>query len=138
MAHFNIYCDDGEQIRSIAFPKIDGLTWHTNVSGSQTNIINGKVSTSRSVGFTVSATGEIAIPKIRVETSEGERFTQAVKFTVGKLSTGMFRKDGSEMPIDEAVFCMFNCKIRSGNNILSERKSRFTSLRLRVRTSACR
>lgn len=104
MAHFNIYCDNGEQIRSIAFPQIDGLTWHTNVSGSQTNIINGKVSASRSIGFTVSATGEIAIPKIRVETSEGERFTQAVKFTVGKLSTGMFRKDGSEMPLDEAVF----------------------------------
>lgn len=104
MAHFNISCDGNEKIRNIVFPQIDGVTWHPNVKGTQTSIINGKISTSLSVGFTVSRTGEISIPKIRVETSEGERFTQAVKFTVGKLSTGMFREDGTEMPLSEAVF----------------------------------
>ena len=71
MAHFNIYCDDGEKIRNIVFPQVDGVTWHPNVKGSQTSIVNGKISSSLSVGFTVSRTGEIAIPKIRLETSEG-------------------------------------------------------------------
>lgn len=104
MAHFNIYSDGDGTIRNIVFPQVDGLTWHPNVSGSQTNIINGKVSKSISVGFTVSRTGEIVIPKIRLETSAGERFTQAVKFTVGKVSTGIFREDGTEMPLSEAVF----------------------------------
>lgn len=104
MAHFNIYCDGGEKIRNIVFPQVDGVTWHPNVKGSQTSIVNGKLSSSLSVGFTVSRTGEIAIPKIRLETSEGERFTQPIKFTVGKLSTGLFREDGSELPLAEAVF----------------------------------
>lgn len=104
MARLSIHCDDGEKIRRVTFPEVDGVTWHENVRGSQTSIINGAVSTALTFGFTVSKTGEIAIPRIRVETSKGERFTQAVKFTVGKLATGLFREDGSEMPLSEAVF----------------------------------
>lgn len=105
-AQFNIYGEDGAKIKNIVFPQVDGLTWLPNIKGSQTTITNGKVSTSFSVGFTVSRTGEISIPSMRVETSEGDRFTQPVKFTVGKLSTGMFREDGSEMPLSEAVFML--------------------------------
>lgn len=104
MAHYNIYTESGEKLENMSFPQVDGLTWHPNVKGSQTTINNGKVTNSVSIGFTVSRTGEIVIPKIRVKTSEGERFTQAVKINVGKLSTGMFREDGSEMPLSEAVF----------------------------------
>lgn len=104
MARLSIHCDDGEKIRRVTFPDVDGVTWHENVRGSQTSIINGAVSTALTFGFTVSKTGEIAIPRIRVETSKGERFTQPVKFTVGKLATGLFREDGSEMPLSEAVF----------------------------------
>lgn len=104
MAHLNIYSDDGGKIRINALPQVDGLTWHPNVTGSQTTIVNGKLSSSVSIGFTVSRAGEVVIPRIQLETPEGKQFTQSVKFTVGKLSTGMFREDGTEMPLSEAVF----------------------------------
>lgn len=105
MSNFVIHLDGDERIRRvIGFPEVDGVTWYPQARGSSTSIVNGVAKSSVSYGFSVSKTGEITIPPMRVETSKGERLTRPVKFTVGKVSTGLFREDGTEMPISEAVF----------------------------------
>lgn len=105
MSNFVIHINGDERIRGVVeFPKVEGVTWYPRARGSSTSIVNGVKKSSVSYGFSVSKPGEITIPSMRVETSEGERQTRPVKFTVGKVSTGLFREDGSEMPISEAVF----------------------------------
>ncbi|MGN0834804.1 MAG: SH3 domain-containing protein [Candidatus Spyradosoma sp.] len=105
MATFVVHCDDGESLRGVpAFPAVDGVVWHANVRGSRTSWVNGRTTRAETFGFTVTKPGEIEIPAFRVETSKGERLTRPLRFTVGRLSTGLTRADGSEMPLAEAVF----------------------------------
>ncbi|MCD8284366.1 MAG: BatD family protein [Opitutae bacterium] len=112
MANISIETSGVGKIRSVEFPQIDGITWHENVRGSSTSIINGDVKTSTSFGFVVTKPGEIEIPSFKVVTDRGEYFTRPLRFAAGKATSGIYGVDGREVELSEAVFM----RVERGDN----------------------
>jgi len=74
-------------------PAVSGLKRYFDVTGrgqsSNTVIINGDVSNSTSWTYTLTPKkeGEITIPPVSIETSDGEVSSQAITVSVGKASS---------------------------------------------------
>lgn len=92
-------------LESVAFPTVNGITWHQNTQSNNMQIINGNVKVSRSFGLSVNAPGNYNLPEIQLNASGNRTLkSRPFSFTAKKRDFGLKKADGSSADIRELIF----------------------------------